>query len=57
MLSAEMLSVFNDEGIKEPGFSLIINDFFKEGQELILYTPKKINELKDLKGKYKIINY
>jgi len=57
MLSAEMLSVFNDEGNKEPGFSLIINDFFKEGQELILYTPKKINELKELKGKYKIINY
>lgn len=58
IISAEMFSVFAVTGTKIPSFSLFIDQFFNETQELILYSPQKnVQEIKELKGKYQIINY
>jgi hypothetical protein len=57
MISAEMFSVFDPSGAKIPSFSLFLNQIFKENQELIFYSPVKNHEIKELRGKYQIINY
>ena len=57
IISAEMLSIYDSEGNKNPGFKILVDQFFKPDQELILYTPKKITEITELKGKFKINNY
>ena len=57
MISAEMFSTFDTSGIRIPSFSLALDQFFKTEQELVLYAPQKIQDLKELKGKYQIINY
>jgi hypothetical protein len=58
MISAEMFSVFDTIGVVNPGFSLYLDQFFKDSQEVIFYSAqKKIQEIKELRGKYQIINY
>lgn len=57
MITAEMFSIFDLTGNKIPSFSLFIDQFFKANQEIILYTHTKIQEMKELKGNYKISNY
>lgn len=57
MISTEMLSIYNEEGKKDPSFKIYLGQFFKADQEINFYTPKKINEMNELKGKFKIINY
>lgn len=58
ILSAEMFSIFDIDGLKIPSFSLFIDQLFTGTQELILFSPQKnVQEIKELKGKYQILNY
>jgi hypothetical protein len=58
IISAEMFSTFDFTGVKSPVLGIWLDQFFAKNQELILYSPQSnIQEIKELKGKYQIINY
>jgi hypothetical protein len=57
-ITTEMLSIYDVSGAKLPGFNISLDQFFTQDQELILYTKEKnIQNINELKGKYKILNY
>lgn len=57
MISAEMFSIYDEEGARLPNLHLRIDTFFKPDQKIIFYMQEKKKTAEDIIGKYKTANY
>lgn len=55
-ISAEMFSVYDDKGAKQPSIHTQLAAFFKPAQKIIFYSQQK-KSLDNIKGNYKASNY
>lgn len=56
-ISAEMFSVYDNNGIKQPSIHTQVGAFFKPEQKLIFYSQEEKKSLDNIKGNYKVSNY
>ena len=56
-ISAEMFSVYDSHGERQPSLHASLAAFFKPEQKLIFYSQKAIKPLDNIKGNYKMSNY
>ena len=57
VISAEMFSIYDGNGVKQPGIHTQIGAFFKPEQKLIFYSQEAKKSLDNIKGNYKVSNY
>lgn len=57
IISAEMFSIFDEDGNKKPKFHINIDSFFKPEQKIILYVQKTRKTVEEILGKYKTAIY
>ncbi len=57
VISAEMFSIFDDQGEKQPSLHINLGAFFKADQRLIFYTQEAKKNVEDIRGNYKVANY
>ena len=57
MITSELMSVYDKNGIKTPGFTIDLDQFFSSEQKLYLYSQKKIFSSDEIKGTFKLLNY
>ena len=57
VISAEMFSIFDDQGEKQPSLHINLGAFFKADQKLIFYTQEAKKNVEDIRGNYKVANY
>lgn len=56
-ISAEMFSVYDGNGLRNPSIHTDLGAFFKPEQKLILYTQERKKTFDNIKGNYKLSNY
>lgn len=57
IISAEMFSIYDEEGARLPNLHIALNAFFKPEQKIIFYTQETKKTVEDIKGAYKLANY
>lgn len=57
IISAELFSVYNQQGQRIPNMHLDLSVFFKADQKLFFYTQGNKIQIDAVKGNYKILNY
>lgn len=57
IISAELFSIFDENGTKKPSLHLNLDPFFKADQKIIFYMQETKKTVEDIRGKYKIVNY
>lgn len=57
MITAEMFSIYDKQGIANPGFKLDLGAFFKPDQKLYFYSQKSFVPSDRFVGTLKILNY
>jgi hypothetical protein len=56
-ISAEMFSIYDENGEKNPNLHINLKAFFKPEQKLIFYSQESKKTVEDIKGSYKLSNY
>lgn len=56
-ISAEMFSIYDGNGVKQPSIHIQLGAFFKPEQRLIFYSQESKKSLDNIKGNYKVANY
>jgi hypothetical protein len=56
-ISAEMFSIYDESGEKNPSLHIDLKAFFKTEQKIIFYTQEPKRTVEDIKGSYKLSNY
>lgn len=56
-ISAEMFSIYDANGVRQPSIHTQLAAFFKPEQKLIFYTQEAKKSLDNIKGNYKVSNY
>lgn len=56
-ISAEMFSIYNTNGEKQPSIHIELDSFFKPDQKIIFYSQEPKKSLDNIKGTYKVSNY
>ncbi len=56
-ISAEMFSIYDEEGNRKPNMHINIDPFFKPDQKIIFYMQETKKTVDDIRGKYKTANY
>lgn len=56
-ISAEMFSIYDTNGVKQPSIHIELDSFFKPEQKLIFYSQEAKKSLDNIKGNYKLSNY
>jgi hypothetical protein len=57
MISAELFSIYNSNGLAAPYLKFDLAQFFKPNQNLYFYSQKTFGHLEEILGSYKILNY
>jgi len=57
LISAELFSIYDRQGVIAPGFKFDLEQFFGPAQELYFYSQKILDPSYELKGSLKILNY
>lgn len=57
VISAEMFSVYDATGARQPSIHTQIGEFFKPEQKLIFYSQEAKKSLDNIRGNYKVSNY
>lgn len=57
MISAEMFSIYDDNGVKQPNLHVNLGAYFKPEQKIIFYTQESKKSVDDIRGNYKVSNY
>lgn len=57
VISAEMFSVYDTNGARQPSIHIELDSFFKPDQKIIFYSQEPKKSLDNIKGKYKVSNY
>lgn len=56
-ISAEMFSIYDTNGVKQPSIHIELDSFFKPDQKIIFYSQEPKKSLDNIKGNYKVSNY
>lgn len=56
-ISAEMFSIYDGNGVRQPSIHIQLEGFFKPEQKLIFYSQESKKSLDNIKGNYKVSNY
>lgn len=56
-ISAEMFSVYDNNGMRQPSIHTQVGEFFKPEQKLIFYSQETKKSPDNIKGNYKVSNY
>lgn len=57
VISAEMFSIYDEKGEKQPNLHINLGAFFKPEQKLVFYTQEVKKNVEDIRGNYKVSNY
>ncbi len=57
IISAELFSIYDVNGVRQPGLHVNVNSFFQEGQKLIFYKQDTKKTADDIRGTFKTSNY
>lgn len=56
-ISAELFSIYSEEGERQPEIHVNLDSFFKAEQEIIFYTQELKKPTSEIQGKFKLMNY
>ncbi|AUN97145.1 hypothetical protein DOM21_15945 [Bacteriovorax stolpii] len=57
VISAELFSIYDTNGVRQPSLHVNVNAFFQEGQKLIFYKQDIKKNADDIRGIFKTSNY
>ena len=57
IISAELFSIYDTSGMKQPSLHVNVNSFFQDGQKLIFYKQDSKKDAAEIRGTFKTSNY